>query len=114
MVEDIRRRIAETDETLHVPHLFDIEVLHVLRRHSLGGNLSEARGRLVLERLSNTKLVRYPHTSFVGRIWELRNNLSAYDATYVALAEALDAPLITRDARLARAPGIRATVELYQ
>jgi predicted nucleic acid-binding protein len=113
-VERLRRRIAEADETLHVPHLFDVEVLHVLRRHSFSGNLSEARGELALERLYNTKLVRYPHTSLMKRIWNLRDNLTAYDAAYVALAEALDAPLITSDAKLSRAPGIRATVELYQ
>lgn len=114
MAERLRRRISETDETLHVPHLFDVEVLHVLRRHSFGGNLSEARGRLALDRLSNTRLVRYPHTSLTKRIWDLRNNLTAYDAAYVALAEALDAPLITSDARLARAPVVRAVVEVYR
>ncbi|HZY66219.1 MAG: type II toxin-antitoxin system VapC family toxin [Actinomycetota bacterium] len=113
MVARLRRRIAETDETLHVPHLFDVEMLHVLRRHSLVGNLSEARGRLALDRLSNTKLVRYPHTILMKRIWSLRDNLTAYDAAYVALAEALDAPLVTSDARLARTPGIRAAVEVY-
>jgi predicted nucleic acid-binding protein len=59
------------------------------------------------------KAVRYPHAPLVPRIWELKENLTAYDAAYVALAEALDAPLVTMDERLARAPGIRAAVELY-
>lgn len=113
MVERLRRRIAETEETLHVPHLFDVEVLHVLRRHSLNGNLSESRRRIAFDRLSNTRFVRYPHTPLVERVWSLRDNLSAYDAAYVALAETLDAPLVTLDARLARAPGIRAAIEVY-
>ncbi len=111
--DDIRQRISRPDETLHVPHLFDVEVLHVLRRHSLSGFLSNTRQRLVLNRLSSTRMTRYPHASFVGRIWELRHNMTAYDAAYVALAEALEAPLVTRDARLARAPGIRTEVEVY-
>jgi predicted nucleic acid-binding protein len=110
----IRQRIVQSDETLHVPHVFDVEVLHVLRRYSLSGTLSESRGRLALSRLSSTRLTRYPHASFVRRIWELRHNLTAYDAAYVALAEALDAPLVTMDARLAQAPGHSAAVELYE
>ena len=92
----------------------DLEVLHALRRQSLHGTLSLERSNQALDDLANIMFVRYPHTSLMERIWELRNNLSAYDAAYVALAEALDAPLVTRDARLARAPGIRAAVELYQ
>jgi predicted nucleic acid-binding protein len=110
----IRQRIVQPDETLHVPHVFDVEVLHVLRRYSLSGTLSESRGRLALSRLSSTRLTRYPHASFVRRIWELRHNLTAYDAAYVALAEALDAPLVTMDARLTQAPGHSAAVELYE
>jgi predicted nucleic acid-binding protein len=110
----IRQRIVQPDETLHVPYLFDVEVLNVLRRHSLSENLSESRGRLALRRLSSTRLTRYPHTPFLGRIWELRHNLTAYDAAYVALAESLDVPLVTMDARLAQASGIRTAVELYE
>ncbi len=110
----VREKISQPDETLHVPHLFEIEVLHALRRHNLGGALSAERARLALNRLRQMRLIRYPHTSFLGRIWELRSNLTAYDAVYVALAEALDAPLVTRDVRLAQAPGNRATVELYR
>ena len=109
----LRERIAQPDETLHVPHLFDVEVLNVLRRHALRGALSEARARLALRRLSGAALDRYPHGPLVARIWDLRDNLTAYDAAYVALAEALDAPLVTTDDRLARASGHRARVELY-
>ena len=96
-----------------MPHLFDVEVLSVLRRHSLSGVLSDSRERLALHRLSSTRLTRYPHASFVRRIWELRHNLTVYDAVYIALAETLEAPLVTRDERLSRAPGIRIAVELY-
>lgn len=102
------------DETLHVPHLFEVEVLHALRRHNLGGAFPEARARLALDRFRETRLIRYSHTSFLGRILELRKNLTAYDAAYVALAEALDAPLVTMDERLARALGNRAVIELYR
>jgi predicted nucleic acid-binding protein len=112
-VERIRERVARRGQTLHVPHLFDIEVLHALRSLILRGTVSPERARLALSRLRDTRLTRYPHTSLMERIWELRENLSAYDAAYVALAEALDAPLVTTDARLAQAPGIRAVVEVY-
>ena len=98
---------------MHIPHLFDVEVLHVLRRHCLRGDLSEEQSQLILNLLHEIKAVRYPHAPLAARIWELRGNLSAYDAVYVALAEVLDAPLVTMDARLAHAPGIRAEVELY-
>ena len=109
----IRRRISQPGEALHVPHLFEVEVLQVLRRHNLSGALAPERAHVALSRLRATRLVRYPHVPFWGRIWELRENLTAYDAAYVSLAETLDAPLITTDARLARASGHRATIELY-
>ena len=112
-VEGIRNRIARPDETLHVPHLFEIEVLHALRGLSLRGTISPKRASLALSRLDDTRFERYPHKPLVGRIWELRENFTAYDAAYVVLAEALDAPLVTTDAKLAQAPGIRATVEVY-
>lgn len=111
--EGIRERISRPGESLHVPHLFEIEVLHALRYLSLRGTVSPERARLALSRFHDTQLIRYPHTPLMGRIWDLRENLTAYDAAYVALAEALDAPLVTMDARLAQAPGIRATVEVY-
>ena len=113
-VEGIRSRIAHPGETLHIPHLFEIEVLHALRSLTLRGTVSSERARLALDRLRDTRFVRYPHTALTERIWELRENLTAYDAAYIALAEALDAPLVTTDARLARASGIRAAVEVYE
>ena len=112
--ERIRERIESPGESLHVPHLMDLEVLHVLRRQALHGTVSQRRSAEALEDLANIMFVRYPHTSLVERIWELRENLTVYDAAYVALAEALEAPLVTMDARLAQAPGHNAAVELYR
>ncbi len=109
----IRERMAREDDGLHVPHLFEVEVINALRHHALRHGLSERRGRELLEDLTTMSLYRYPHTAMLPRIWELRANVSAYDAAYVALAETLEAPLVTRDTRLARAPGIRAQVEVY-
>lgn len=111
---DIRERMDRADKGLHVPHLFEVEVVNVLRRYALNGTLSTERARLALNRLSDMRVTRYPHTALLSRIWELKDNVTAYDAAYVALAETLEASLITRDERLSRAPGIRATVELYR
>ena len=112
--EYIRERIEAPDESVHVPHLLDVEVTHALRRHALRGRLSSERSAEVFADFADIKMTRYPHSSLLGRVWELRNNLTAYDATYVALAEALDAPLLTRDAKLARAPDVYAVVETYK
>lgn len=112
--EPIRERIESPGESVHVPHLLDVEVLNVLRRQTLRGILAMERGATALQDLESIKMTRYPHAPLLGRIWDLRENVTAYDAAYVALAEALDAPLITRDARLAQAPGNHATVELYR
>ena len=113
-VERIRSRIARPGETLHVPHLFEIEILHALRSLTLRGTVPSERARLAFDRLRDTRFVRYPHTALMERMWALRENLTAYDAAYIALAEALDAPLVTTDARLARASGVRAAVEVYE
>ncbi len=110
----IRERIGRSSGGLHVPHLFDVEVLHAIRRHTLRGALSVLRSYQASEALRNMRATHYPHTALLPRMWELRENLTAYDAAYVALAETLDAPLITKDARLAHASGHRATVELYR
>jgi predicted nucleic acid-binding protein len=109
----VRERLGQAAEEVHIPHLFDVEVLQALRRHSLRGDLSGEQSRLILGLLYDMKAVRYPHAPLAARMWELRENLTAYDAAYVALAEVLEAPLLTTDRRLAQAPGIRAAVELF-
>ncbi len=109
--ERIAQRILTPAESLHVPHVLDLEVAQVLRRYVLGGSLRASRAGQALEDLADLPLIRYPHDVFLTRIWELRHNLSAYDAAYVALAESLDAVLLTRDERLAKAKGHRARVD---
>jgi predicted nucleic acid-binding protein len=101
-----------TGETLHAPHLLDVEVAQVLRRYAMSGELEPARGLEALQDLADLPLTRYPHALFLPRIWELRHDLTAYDAVYLALAEALAAPLVTRDTALASAPGHHARVEV--
>ena len=108
----IAERFFDPAETLHAPHLLDVEVAQVLRRYTRTGELDTARGLQALEDLVDFPLTRYPHDLFLLRIWELRHNVTAYDAAYIALAEALGAPLMTRDAALASAPGNRARIEL--
>ena len=98
--------------TLHAPHVLDLEVAQVLRRYERAGELSAGRGREALEDLAAFRIERYPHHPFLQRIWALRANATAYDACYLALAEALDAPLVTRDRRLAGVPGHGARVEV--
>lgn len=108
----VEERLFAPGETLHAPHLIDIETTQVLRRFAAGGEIDGARGRAALDDLADFPLRRYPHDFLLPRVWELRHNLTAYDAVYVALAEALDAPLLTRDRRIAGAAGHRARVEL--
>ncbi len=84
----------------------------MIRRYAASGEISSERGRLALADLTDFPIHRYPHDFLLPRIWDLRNNLTAYDAAYIALAEALDAPLLTRNQRLAAAPGHHARVEL--
>lgn len=102
------------DGDLHAPHLLDVELLHALRRLVLAGQLSEDRAADVRTDFADLTVVRYGHAPLADRAWELRNHLSAYDATFVALAEALNVPLVTCDARLAGAPGNSTVVELYE
>jgi predicted nucleic acid-binding protein len=104
-------RLFGANETLHAPHLIDVEVAHALRRYALAGDMSAERGRAAPEDLADLSLRRSPHEVLLPRVWELRANLTAYDAINVALAEALDAPLFTRDRRLPGAAGHRARVE---
>jgi predicted nucleic acid-binding protein len=97
---------------LHAPHLLDVEVAQVLRKHVAKGFVSEGRGQTALEDFLQMPILRYPHDVLLPRVWELRKKLTAYDAVYVALAEALEMPLLTCDAKVAGAPGHRARVEV--
>ncbi len=90
----------------------DLEVAQGLRRYVASGQLDARRGSLALDHLAELDLARYPHQPLMPRIWSLRQNLTAYDSAYVALAEALGATLLTRDRRLAGAPQIATAVEV--
>ena len=109
----IERRIYAYSETLHSPHLLDLEITQVLRRLTQQGVVSGTRADQAVRDLVDLRLTRYPHIVLLPRIWQLRRNFSACDAAYIALAEKLGAPVITRDRRLASASGHRATIELF-
>lgn len=96
--------------TLHAPHLVDVEVAQVLRRYARAGQIVPERGAEAVADVADLPLTRYPIHLLLPRVWELRDSLTAYDAVYVALAEALEAPLVTCDQRMAHAPGHRARV----
>lgn len=104
--------LFDSGRTLHAPHLLDVEVAHVLRRYAAAGEIDQQRGYAAIADLAAFPLTRYPHGFLLPRAWELRNNLPAYDAIYVSLAEALDATLLTRDRRLAAAAGHRVSIEV--
>jgi predicted nucleic acid-binding protein len=110
----IATRIADPDLGLHVPHLADVEVAQALRRYAKDGELDAAAAGAALDDLRSLDLQRHAHEPLLDRIWELRQNFSAYDAVYVALAEVLDCVLLTCDGRLARAPRVRPRVELVK
>ena len=99
-------------DVIHAPHLVDIEVTQALRRLHRAGVIEHAVAVGARTALLDIVSHRYPHDVLLERIWELRANLTAYDAAYVALAEMLDLPLLTSDAGLAAAPGLRCRVEL--
>ena len=109
----IEKRIFSRAESLHAPHLLDLEVAQVLRRLVWETAVSARRAEEAIRDLLDLRVTRYPHFVLLPRIWQLRHNLSAYDAAYVALAEELGATFITRDARLAAASGHTARVELF-
>jgi predicted nucleic acid-binding protein len=109
----IEKRIYSRGESLHAPHLLDVEVAQVLRRLLREGAVSAQRADQALQDLLDLRVTRYPHYVFLPRIWQLRNNFSAYDAAYVALSEKLGATLITRDARLASVSVRGVSIELF-
>lgn len=97
---------------IHVPGLLDVEVTQAFRRLVADGRMGAERGAAAVEILQDLPLTRHPEKPLLPRLWALRDTLTGYDATYVALAEALDCPLVTFDARLAKAPGPRIRVNL--
>jgi predicted nucleic acid-binding protein len=109
--EDAAREIGRA-RGVWAPALVDAEVGHALRRKVLARKITEREGRCALADLVEMELRRVPHRYLVERAWELRHNVTFYDGLYVALAEAMGAPLLTFDGRLARAPGLRAEVRL--
>jgi predicted nucleic acid-binding protein len=108
----IDKRISPPSESLHAPHLLDLEITQVLRRFVRDKAITEDRALESLDDLADLPLRRYPHDFLLPRVWDLRATLTAYDAVYVALAELLDAPLLSCDRRIASASGHRASVEV--
>jgi len=109
----IENRIYSRNETLHAPHLLDLEVTQVLRRLAQQGVVPAYRADEAIRDLLDLRVNRYAHFVLLPRIWQLRHNLSAYDAAYLVLAEKLGATLVTRDRRLASPTGHAATIELF-
>jgi predicted nucleic acid-binding protein len=109
----IEERIYARNESLHAPYLLDLEVTQVLRRMVYRREIPDWRADEAITDLLRLRVVLYPHRPLVRRIWQMRQNLTAYDAAYVALAEKLNATLITLDARLASASGHQANIEFF-
>ncbi|MCE9522112.1 MAG: type II toxin-antitoxin system VapC family toxin [Alphaproteobacteria bacterium] len=108
----VEARLFQAGQTLHAPHLIDLEVAQVLRRYAATNQIAQQRCHAALDDWLLFPVSRHAHAVLLPRVWDLRANITAYDAVYVALAEALDVPLITRDGRLAGAPGHTAKIEL--
>lgn len=114
LMNDGDARAVLRDGAVACPHLVDSEVTHALRSQVLRGDLDPANAERAIDVWSRLGLTRYGVRGLLARMWELRENLSAYDATYVALAEALDVPLVTADGRLGRAPGPRCAITVLR
>jgi predicted nucleic acid-binding protein len=108
----VEQRIFSAAPNLHAPHLLDVEVAQVLRRYVAAHYLKSGRAEEALQDFLDFPLTRYPHDFLLRRAWDLRRELTIYDAIYVALAEALNAPLVTCDRKLAAASGHSANVEV--
>ena len=111
--QHIDKRIYSHNESLHAPHLLDLEVTQVLRRLAFQAVISAHRADEAVRDLLDLRITRYPHDVLLPRIWQHRHNFSAYDAAYIVLAEKLRATLVTRDRRLASASSHAARVELF-
>jgi len=108
----VEARLVRDRDEFHAPHLADVEVTQGLRRLVRAGEVSPARAAEAIADLADLDLHRHPHLDFLTRAWKLRENVTAYDAMYVALAEALDAPLVTCDRPLASTAGHGAAIEV--
>jgi predicted nucleic acid-binding protein len=108
----LMERAFKGSEQIHAPQLLDIEITQVLRRLVRQKEITVARAGQALQDLADLLIERHEHQALIPRVWQLRDSLSAYDGAYVALAEALAAPLLTCDRKLAGAHGHRATIEL--
>ncbi len=109
----MKSRLRQGDQDFHAPHLLDIEVIHVIRRFWILGEIDDQRAREAIGDLTAFPVRRHPHYPFGSRVWELRHNLTAYDALYVALSEGLDATLLTCDKRLAESARKYVAVEIF-
>jgi len=107
----VELRALDPDARLHAPHVLDLEVAQVLRRLTHLKEITAARAHAALDDYDGLLVERSAHSDLLRRVWELRDSMTAYDGAYVALAEALAAPLLTCDARLAGSHGHRATIE---
>jgi predicted nucleic acid-binding protein len=105
-------RLFGNEEELHAPHLLDVEVIQGLRRLVRTGEVSSGRADEAIADLTDLDLHRHAHLDLLGRAWKLRDNIGAYDAMYVALAEAIEATIVTCDRPLGKAPGHRARIEV--
>lgn len=114
LADKVAKRVFEPDQSLHAPHLIDLEIAQVLRRLVRQERIDANRANLAFQDLADLPMTRYPHQMLLPRIWHLRNNATAYDAAYVALAEALGATLLTCDQALANIPGHQGLVEVLQ
>lgn len=110
----VEARLFRDGVELHAPHLADVEVVQGLRRLVRTGEVSPARAKEAIEDLVDLDLHRHSHTDLLSRAWTLRDNISTYDAMYISLAEALDAPLVTCDGPLGAAPGHAARIEVIR
>jgi predicted nucleic acid-binding protein len=108
----MQARLFDAGEVVCAPHLIDLECAQALRRYTRAEAMSTSRASAALTMLLELPLVRFEHTPLLERVWQLRHALTAYDAAYVALAEALDAPLVTRDRAFAHVP-TRARIEVF-
>ena len=108
----VEARLFRGDDELHAPHLVDVEIVQGLRRLVRTGEVSSGRADEVITDLTDFDLHRHTHVDFLHRAWKLRESISAYDAMYVALAEAIGAPIVTCDGPLAKAPGHHVRIEV--